>query len=298
MVLPNAWMSKLNDTDTIDRINIPGTHDSGTSYLNSDNYHHTQDQTIGEQLQMGIRFLDIRLRVLENPNWSQGDPPEQRANFTVHHEADWTYLYLDEDSWVAPQDVGNVKGFVLQDCLQFLRLHPTEFILFQVQQEYDPKDSFNNRFMDIVERHNAGNTTNPPILVTSTYPTYGQAKGKLVLVSSNGALPGYGIQVDSSKLVDTPTLYVENHWMDSNKELKWAKVKDALKVARENTPGKWVITYVSDGSGALHPKEFAKYLNDWVENSIRAYGSHGHCGTVLTDFPTHSLVSAMLAGYE
>ena len=126
MVRPNAWMSKLKDTDTIDQLNIPGTHDSGTSYLNSANYHHTQDLTIREQLQLGIRFLDMRLRVLENPSWTKGDPPEQRANFTVHHEADWTYLYLDEDSWVAPQDVGDVKGFVLQDCLQFLSHHPTE----------------------------------------------------------------------------------------------------------------------------------------------------------------------------
>lgn len=293
----NDWMSHLRDSDPIDRLNIPGTHDSGTSYLNSSNYHHTQDQTISEQLQSGIRFLDMRLRVLENPDWTDTDPPEQRANFTVHHEADWCYLYLDENSWVAPQDVGAVKGFVLNECLSFLRHHPTEFILFQVQEEYDPKPTFNLRFEDIVNRYNAASPGDPPILVTSTYPTVAQAKGKLVIVSSNKALPGFGVQVDSSMLVDTPTLYVENHWMDSNKELKWGKVEDALKVARANTPGQWVITYVSNGSGALHPREFAGYLNDWVETSIRDHGTSRHCGTVLTDFPTLGLVNAVLSRY-
>ncbi|MGQ0618217.1 MAG: hypothetical protein ACT4PW_14725 [Acidimicrobiia bacterium] len=292
----NDWMSHLSNSDTIDQLNIPGTHDSGTSFLSSSNYHHTQELTIGEQLQFGIRVLDMRLRLLENPDWNDGDPPENRANFAVHHEADWCYLYLDQDSWVAPQDVGDVKGFVLQECLQFLKLHPTEFILFQVQEEYDPKPAFNLRFEDIVNRHNVSDPANPPILVTGTYPSVEQAKGKLVLVSSNGALP-FGIQVDSSKLVDTASLYVENHWMDSNKDLKWEKVKDALKVAREDTPGKWVITYVSDGSGALHPREFASTLNEQVENMIRAYGTHSHCGTILTDFPTAGLVNAMLANY-
>lgn len=296
-VATNDWMSNLSNSDTIDQLNIPGTHDSGTSYLNSPNYHHTQNLDIGEQLQAGIRFFDMRLRLLENPDWNDGDPPENRANFAVHHEADWCYLYLDEDSWVAPQDVGDIKGFVLQDCLQFVRLHPTEFILFQVQEEYDPKTTFSLRFEDIVNRHNAGNPADPLILVTDTYPSVQQCRGKLVLLSSNRALPGFGIQIDSSKLVDTATLYVENHWMDSNKDLKWDKVKDALKVARENTPGKWVITYVSDGSGALHPREFASDLNERVENTIRAYGTHSHCGTILTDFPTVGLVNAILANY-
>ena len=62
---PN-WMAALSDTATIDQLNIPGTHDSGTSNLNA-NYHNTNSLNISEQLQMGIRYFDIRLRCLVNP---------------------------------------------------------------------------------------------------------------------------------------------------------------------------------------------------------------------------------------
>lgn len=284
-----------DNTVTIDRMNIPGTHDSGTSYLGSKNYHHTQDLTIKDQLLLGIRYFDIRLRCLKNPSWVSGNAPNQRGNFAVHHEADWTYLYLDRDSWMVPGDASQTKGYVLQDMLDFLQVFPSEFILMQVQQEYTTEADFKPIFTEIVARHNT--TTPNNFLITSTYPTYENARGKIVICGMNGILPGYGIQLQGPKLLDTPTLYVENHWMDSDKETKWNKVELALKKALEENRGQWVINFVSDGSGALHPSEFAKYLNSWVENFIKNNGIHKHYGTVLTDFPTRSLTAVLLSNY-
>jgi 1-phosphatidylinositol phosphodiesterase len=56
------WMSGLDDQLTIDQINIPGTHDSGTWLLNRANYSNTQDRCLLEQLHLGIRYFDIRLK--------------------------------------------------------------------------------------------------------------------------------------------------------------------------------------------------------------------------------------------
>ncbi len=301
--VPVDWMSSLSDTATIDQLNIPGTHDSGTSYLKSANYHKTNDLNIAEQLQLGIRYFDMRLRCLVNPGWVSTDPtgpvaPGQ-ANFTVHHEEDWCYLYLDQSSWVDPGDVGDIKGYVLQDCLNFLQQHPSEFILFQVQQEHNSEPRFDVCFKEIVKRHN-DNRLDLPVhfLTTHIYPTVRDCRGKIVIVNMGGALNKFGLPLTNDKLVDTPSFYLENHWMDSNTSEKWGKIDAALQVARQNKPGQWVMTYVSDGSGALHPRDFASTLNAWVEDSIRKNGTDKHCGTILVDFPTASLVDAITARYR
>jgi len=288
---PN-WMSTLSKSTTIDQINIPGTHDSGTGYLKSSNYHNTQALSIKQQLLLGIRYFDMRLRCLVNPSWIDSQPPADNANFTVHHENDWCYLYLDKNSWIAPEDQKTVKGFVLDDFLTFLDEYQSEFVLMQVQREYNTEPGFNDVFQELIARHDPSK-----FLITNTYPTYDDAKGKIVILNMNDALTNYGIPLQGPKLLNTPTLYIENHWMDSNKELKWGKVETALKVALQQNSGQWVITFVSDGSGAMHPRDFAGYLNQWVEDFIKNNGDHQHYGTVLVDFPTRSLVGTLLAKY-
>jgi hypothetical protein len=273
-------------------MNIPGTHDSGTSYLNSPNYHRTHDLNIKEQLLLGIRYFDIRLRCLVNPAWNDSQPDAEGANFAIHHEADWCYLYSDKDSWVNPDDKAKTRGYVLNDFLDFLDEYPSEFILLQVQREYNTEPGFNDVFQELIARHDPTR-----FLITGTYPTYAQAKGRIVILNMNDALTNFGIPLQGPMLVDEATLYVENHWMDSNKELKWGKVQAALEVAMKGTPGKWVITFVSDGSGALHPREFASSLNAWTERFIKKHGVNRHYGTILLDFPTRSLVATILAKY-
>lgn len=60
MKTKNKWMSDILDTTKLVNVNIPGTHDSGT-HGTIVPFAKTQDWTIEEQLNEGIRFLDIRL---------------------------------------------------------------------------------------------------------------------------------------------------------------------------------------------------------------------------------------------
>ena len=55
-----GWMGKLPDTTPMNRISIPGTHDSGTRYTLP--VANTQNWTIKEQLEAGIRQFDLRVR--------------------------------------------------------------------------------------------------------------------------------------------------------------------------------------------------------------------------------------------
>ncbi len=107
------WMSNLDDDLKISQINLPGTHDSGTKNVTFSSSAQCQNMSIADQLNNGIRFLDIRL---------EDDGERLRL---VHGTADCksedgSNLYLDE---------------VLQDCYDFLDAHPTETIVMSMKKD-------------------------------------------------------------------------------------------------------------------------------------------------------------------
>ena len=55
------WMARLPDDTPLDAIVIPGTHDSATQYVQLAYFAKCQSLSIGEQLEAGFRYLDIRL---------------------------------------------------------------------------------------------------------------------------------------------------------------------------------------------------------------------------------------------
>ena len=88
------WMSYLDDNLKISQINLPGTHDSGTkrvkfSLIDATASAQCQDTTITEQLNHGIRFLDIRLE-------DDGEKLRLVHATTDCKSEDGSNLYLDE----------------------------------------------------------------------------------------------------------------------------------------------------------------------------------------------------------
>ena len=60
----SAWMKGLSDEIPVCQLTIPATHDSGA--LLGGEALQTQDITIREQLEIGVRGFDIRLQACEN----------------------------------------------------------------------------------------------------------------------------------------------------------------------------------------------------------------------------------------
>lgn len=60
------WMSRLPDTVKVCRVSIPGTHDSGTAGVGilTRHYARTQKLSIAEQWDAGIRFFDLRPKLV------------------------------------------------------------------------------------------------------------------------------------------------------------------------------------------------------------------------------------------
>src|SRR4051794_40583034 len=92
------WMAALNSSLYVSQLSIPGTHDSGARFEPFSGTAKCQNLTIAEQLNAGVRFLDIRCRHLDNA-------------FTIHHGSVYQNITFDD---------------VLNATIAFLSNNPTE----------------------------------------------------------------------------------------------------------------------------------------------------------------------------
>jgi 1-phosphatidylinositol phosphodiesterase len=120
-----AWMTKLTNR-SISELTIPGTHDSGCKV--SLDLCQTQSYSIEDQLNDGIRFLDVRCRHINDV-------------FAIHHGVMYCNLMF---------------GDVLNQCESFLQNNSGEGIIMRVKSEYDEQDctrTFAATFDDYVSKY-------------------------------------------------------------------------------------------------------------------------------------------------
>jgi 1-phosphatidylinositol phosphodiesterase len=108
-----SWMRYVTDDASVMTLSVPGTHDS-CCVLGVLGVGKTQELDLPDQLDAGIRFLDIRFTHYQD-------------NLCVHHDIICTEKsYLD----------------ILTVCFNFLRRHPSETILMSVNEESRIDDKF------------------------------------------------------------------------------------------------------------------------------------------------------------
>ncbi|MET9515620.1 phosphatidylinositol-specific phospholipase C [Streptomyces sp. NPDC002994] len=152
------WMAGLDDSTPLQRLTVPGTHDSGARVGGP--WVACQNTSVAEQLASGIRFLDVRCRAI-------GD------SFAIHHGAYYQNLMF---------------GDVLVACQDFLRARPSETVLMRVKQEYS--QAADTEFRRIFDLYLDGKGWRPLFRIDAGLPVLGQARGKVVLLADNGGLPG------------------------------------------------------------------------------------------------------------
>ncbi|MER6607564.1 phosphatidylinositol-specific phospholipase C [Streptomyces sp. NPDC000927] len=152
------WMGVLPDATALQRLTVPGSHDSGARYGGP--WTECQNTSIADQLSSGIRFLDVRCRVTG-------------GSFAIHHGASYQNMMF---------------GDVLGACWDFLAAHPTETVLMRVKQEYSEESdaTFRAVFDDYLDVRG----WRPLFRIDPALPSLGQARGKVVLLADNGGLPG------------------------------------------------------------------------------------------------------------
>ena len=99
-----GWMSALPDETPIHRMSVPGSHDSGAVCGNV--FLKVQDAAIARQLEMGVRFFDIRLKADSAPGITVEDAEgEGAAMLGVYDSGLFMEQTWDGDILPAAEDI-------------------------------------------------------------------------------------------------------------------------------------------------------------------------------------------------
>ena len=314
----NKWMTYLPDDALLSHLTIPGTHDTCTYGLNEGlikglpnevllpwgpaalavpivmGLAKCQDLSLREQLDRGIRFLDIRLK-------KDGDKLE------AYHDDIRLHMNFEE---------------IATQCYNFLDTNDKETIIVSIKNEG------NISIEELVKKEIGKNVkywcteetaTHEPIPIT-TIPRLGKVRKKLVLLRRFGPdNMDYGINACPAKWGDKKSFeipvkdtgkklviqdeYVVPTLFDIHK--KWEKVQGHFERAGREDDNSLFINFASGTSGGAYPYSVA-YKGDGVtikgvnQRMLKYFESHvpgSRCGIVVLDFPekTRDLVTALIS---
>ncbi|PGB05633.1 phosphatidylinositol-specific phospholipase C [Bacillus toyonensis] len=261
-----TWMSKLEDTQKISEISIPGTHGTmalhGASFIDED-LTRNQIMPLSQQFNAGIRYVDMRVKRVKDSFAMQHGIVNQKAMF--------------ED--------------VLKETIQFLRSNPQETILMRLKEETDPESgskSFEEIFKSYRDR-NASYFWDPNSVSFSerNNPKLGDVRGKIVILQNFSASQEYGINYESLNIQDN---FEVSAGPDGLYE-KWNAVKNHLLNANKNSNNSNIYLNHFSGTGgaaALWNNYYPWFIASGKEN--RDTGSNplliqAHTTNEWEDFP-------------
>ncbi|PWN58856.1 phosphatidylinositol diacylglycerol-lyase [Chryseobacterium viscerum] len=261
----NSWMSGLQDNISISKISIPGTHDSGARVDAPvvSGTAKTQDLSIAEQLNAGVRFLDIRCRHIDN-------------SFAIHHGAIYQNLNFDD---------------VLNACYAFLNSHPSETIIMSVKEEYDASNttrSFEQTFDSYVQKNSSKWDLGANI------PTLGAVRGKIKLLRrfSSGSTKG----INASPWADNTTfdinnsgvqLKVQDYYKVTNNDDKWNGISSLLNEAKNDSNGKLFVNFTSGYKPGIFGIPSIPTVSNNINPKLKTFfqtNTHGSYGVTPIDF--------------
>ncbi|WP_236582180.1 phosphatidylinositol-specific phospholipase C [Sphingobacterium spiritivorum] len=260
------WMSFIPGERKLSSLSIPGTHDAGARYEPVSGTAKTQNLTLAEQLNAGVRFLDVRCRFVDN-------------NFAIHHGPVYQHLNFDD---------------VLQSCKSFLQAHPSETIIMSVKEEHTPSGNsmtFEQRFMKYTDTYSG------LFRLDATIPSLQQARGKIVLLRRFSSAQTLGIQAyngwsdNTSFTIQNPesTVQVQDAYQVGNNTDKWNAINTLLNTSKNADVASgtlflnfssgyqkklWVIPNIPSVSNEINPK-LLNYFNQQTT---------GRFGVIITDF--------------
>jgi 1-phosphatidylinositol phosphodiesterase len=259
----NNWMSVVADQTSIAAISIPGTHDSGATIEPVAGTAKCQNLSIADQLNAGVRYLDIRCRHIDNA-------------FAIHHGAIYQNLNFND---------------VLNASINFLNSHPTETIIMSVKEEHTPSNntrSFEQTFDSYVQQ-NPGKWD-----LGNNIPTLGSIRGKIKLLRrfSGSSLKG----IDATAWADNTTfdinnpaanLKVQDFYNVNDVNTKWTKVETLLNEAKNDTSNKLYLNYASGYKAGIFSIPSITTVSNFINPKITTFftnNTHGKFGIIPLDF--------------
>lgn len=285
-----SWMKNIDDNAEVLRLNLVGTHDCVTKYVQFSHISKCQNLNIYEQLCLGVRGLDIRVQSLGN-----------RLGM-VHGKA---------KAFNTPNHFGRQMemGDVLEHCYRFLDENPSEAIVFQFKN--DSGEEMEHCFDIMFHRYIKGNESR--WFLENRSPLLSEARGKIILIRRCRMLqsPEYNQKntgIDFSKWQEQDQMIPEPLTLKTggSNEMTFV-IQDRYKyepVARWNDCimpfldtmtdfcGTYIINYLSTAGGYKGPYNNSKYINPkFMEYALK---DNVYYGMIYVDFPTCELVEKVI----
>jgi len=253
-----TWMARLtNPENSLADVTIPGTHDSAAWGM-YDPKTQTQSISIADQLNAGVRFLDIRLKLSGGKLW-------------LYHGVVYLGLSFDE-----------VLGWITA----FLDAHPTETIVMSVKNEAGTDgDAFANAFKSTYM-----DPLGSRVYLDDVVPTIREARNRIVLVRRFG-VPAvgfprvYGLNLSSGwsdnnadftisyrSQADpkrTLTAHIQDLYDTGDVATKWTALNGMLTQAESGRPGEIYLNFASAASW-VRTYGMAVYINPMLYAAIAA----------------------------
>lgn len=263
---PDLWMTRLDDSRAVTSLSIPGTHDSGATHSIFDVAGKCQDISISEQLAIGVRFFDLRLKMVNN-------------KFVIVHSFVDQRLTFER---------------VLKDMAEFVANNQSEFLIVSIKKEADSVNStleFEELLLEYFNQYKS--VIN---LSTELPETVGEARGKIHLLSRYSSTIGvpahYGWIDDDSFLMEN--IYVQDNYCVSGAEDKMQSINEGFDYALNNND-KLVLNFTSCYYDSGFPPTYAgtagRDINPWLLECLKS--GNGKVGIIVADFITEELAKAI-----
>lgn len=287
----NSWMGKIEDNRNLFTLDMPGTHDCVTQFVQFSHISKCQNLNIYEQLCLGVRALDIRV-------CSKGD----RLGM-VHGIAK---AFNSSNKFGRQMDMQDV----LNHCYRFLQENKSETIIFQFKNDSNKEmeKCFHNLYYQYICKNKE------MWYLENRIPVLGEVRGKIILLrrckmdTSNSEFTDENTGIDFSRWVEQDvavpdTLVLKTYSkngadfiiQDRFKYKPYPRWNDCIKPfldKRTAFDGNYVICYLSTAGGLKGPENNARYINGrFMEYKLE---KNKYYGTIYVDFPDEELTSKII----
>ncbi len=278
------WMRRLPDSLHINRLSIPGTHDSGARYGGS--ALQTQTTDIATQLKLGIRAFDIRLK-------------KKGHKLGIYHSTAFQHIYWEDN--------------VLPTFIDFLKKHPSETLIVSLKKEGGGNDEYSSLLSQSLD-----NMDNRKYFIDHFHAnlTLKECRGKILFLHRDHAADNYpgaacqGWQDDATCLLDLldkdgekASAWLQDEYQYASEKEAGEKIKACIHYLEKmrllpDGSSQWGISFASaTGLPSGTPQAFANKVNPALTDYLRK-NNIGHTGILFIDFieQTHGqkLVSCLI----
>lgn len=290
-------MRDIPDNARVTTLSIPGTHDS-CSTDGPLGFTKTQNLDLADQLNAGIRFLDIRLAHYQD-------------NLFAHHNA----VHMEKS-----------YADILEICSSFLRKYPTEAVLMSVKEEerfdsvlgrFAPSEAFgkfrrdptnwvirSSSFEDAFKARTWQHVEDPSLFYNFPAPlpdsdpvatnraltpetTLGEIRGKIVLLRRFEADEDIGSDFTDwpknqhFKSNATLTYSIEDCYLNPGEDNKYDCIMAHIEEARQGDSKDLYITFAS--AVGMKASRYSKIINKYL-NVYLAGLTKGRVGIIVVDY--------------